>query len=100
MEFKLTNKYWVNGAQLFMIQNATTPKDIDDLLNSIIESQLIIDAKAMNNGCGKDLFNSHYYEGKPGPLDTNDPHKVTLSFWDINDYQTFLNWWVLGKKSK
>ena len=41
---------------------------------------------------GKDRFNSHYYEGDGA----EDKRTVKLHFKEYEDFNRFLNWWVLG----
>ncbi len=40
---------------------------------------------------GREIFKSEYYEGK-------GDNKVVLQFKNNADYNSFLNWWVLGNK--
>jgi hypothetical protein len=47
----------------------------------------------MTNTPGKDIFESHYYEGFGN-------YTVTLHFDSHKKYTQFLNWWVLGQKPK
>lgn len=48
---------------------------------------------------GKEIFNSHYYKGDLSEREEGG-HKATLYFLTHEDYNDFLNWWVLGRLKK
>ena len=48
------------------------------------------------NKQGRKIFNSHFYVGSS----IEDEWLAQVRFKNIDDYNDFLNWWVLGKFTK